>query len=61
MNQLPEQATDKMIQNYSIDGEDLETMPTQLFTNAREELLWRLNEWWNGRHPGRPVNWKGLG
>lgn len=28
--------------------------------NPKKELLWRMNEWVSGRHPGQPVNWPGI-
>ena len=27
--------------------------------SPQRELLWRLNEGLQGRHPGEPVNWRG--
>lgn len=38
----------------------MERMAQALIYSPQEELKWRMNEWVKGRHPGPPVNWRGL-
>jgi hypothetical protein len=55
--------------SFSFTMQDVDPMLVTLMTgywfarghaHAKDELLWRLNQHWHGRDPGKPVNWKGI-
>jgi hypothetical protein len=55
--------------SFSFTMPDVDPMLVTLMTGywfargegrAKDELLWRLNQHWHGRDPGKPVNWKGI-